>query len=360
MKKIKLFDPVINHNEEQEIRKILHSGFWASGSGIGNVSKFEIEFKKYVKSDECIAVNSGTSALNLSLSLFNLENSEIILPSMTFVSTAHAIVLNKAKPIFADVDPQTLCLDINDVKKKITKKTKAIVPVHFGGMPCNLNGILEICEKFNLKLIEDAAHASGTKYGKRKIGSHGNAVCFSFHPVKNLAMPTGGLIAINDRNHKQIKKILNSRRWCGITNRKKFFYDVKEIGTNYYMNEFSAGIGRIQLRNLDKMNTKRKQIAQKYEKDICIDEKIPYSRDCSYHIYWILVKNRNYFMKKMLENGVETGIHYNPVHSFSMYKSKTKLPITEKIAKNIVSIPIHPNLSSKEIEKIINLVNKFS
>ena len=360
MTKIKLFDPMISSEEEQCVKQVLRSGFWASGAGTGNVLKFENEFKKYIKCNECVAVNSGTAALNLALSLFDLKNSEIILPSLSFVSTAHAVILNNAKPVFADVDPKTLCLDIEDVKKKISKKTKAILPVHFAGMPCNLDKMSQICKNFNLKLIEDAAHASGTTYKKKKIGTHGHAVCFSFHPVKNLAMPTGGLICINGKKNKEFKQILKSKRWCGITDRKNSFYDVKEIGWNYYMNEFSAGIGRIQLKKLDKMNRIRKEIARKYEKNITEVKKIPFSKDCSYHIYWILVKNRKKFMEKMLEKGVETGIHYKPIHQMTMYKSTKKLPITDKISNQIVSIPIHPNLSQKDTDRIISLINKFA
>ena len=360
MTKIKLFDPIIGSEEERHIKQVLRSGFWASGEGTGNVLKFENEFKKYIKCNECIAVNSGTAALNLALSLFDLKNSEVILPSLSFVSTAHAIVLNNAKPVFVDVEPKTLCLDIDDVKKKITKRTKAILPVHFAGMPCNLDEISEVCKNFNLKLIEDAAHASGTTYKKKKIGSHGHAVCFSFHPVKNLAMPTGGLISINDEKNKKFKQDLKSKRWCGITNRKNFFYDVKEVGWNYYMNEFSAVIGRVQLKKLDRMNRIRKEIARKYDKNIQNVQKIPFSKDCSYHIYWILVKNRKKFMQKMFEQGVETGIHYKPIHQMTMYKSAKKLPITEKISNQIVSIPIHPNLSQKDTDRIISLINKFA
>ncbi len=357
--KIKLFDPSIGKAEEHAVIKVLKSGFWASGSGQGHVEKFENKFRKYIGSKDCIAVNNGTSALNLALSLINIKNKEVIVPSLTFVSTIHAITLNGGKPVFVDIDPNTLCLDIEKTKESISKNTKVILPVHFAGMPCKIAEFSEICKNNNCKLIEDAAHAAGTTYKNEKIGSHGFAVCFSFHPVKNLAMPSGGAIAINDKDHKKIRKILLSKRWCGITNRKNYNYDVKEIGWNSYMNEFSAAIGLIQLKKLDKMNKKRKIFAKKYQNQINLEQKMPYDNSCSYHIYWICVKNRKKFMEKMEEMKIETGIHYKPIHQMTMYKNEKYLPVTEKIEDKIVSIPIHANLTEQNVDYIIKTVNEL-
>ena len=359
MKKIKLFDPVIGISEEREIIKTFRSGFWASGSGSGKVQKFERKFCEYLGSDQCVAVNSGTAALNLALSLLDLKNKDVILPSMSFISTAHAVIENGGKPIFVEVEPDTLCIDPSQIPKLITKKTAAIIPVHFGGLTCNLKEIQSIAKKFQLTVIEDAAHATGASYNKKKIGSHSTAVCFSFHPVKNLAMPTGGLISINDKQHEKFRRLLLARRWCGITNRKETDYDVKELGWNYYMNEFSAAIGLEQLKKLDKLNNIRKKIAKRYSQELKIETKMPYEIDCSYHFYWILVKNRSILRKKLSEYGIETGTHYKPIHTFSFYKSKNKLKITEDIGKRIVVLPCHPNLKSRDIDKIIKLTNKF-
>ena len=359
LKKIKLFDPVVGIKEEKAIKNVLNSGFWASGSGIGNVEKFEKEFQKFTKSKECIAVNSGTAALHLGLSLYDIKNKEVILPSLSFVSTAHAIIYNGGKPIFADVNESDLCLDTNDVERKISKKTAAIIPVHFGGMPANISKLEKIVNKKNIPIIEDAAHACGAQWNKKRIGSHSPVVCFSFHPVKNLAMPTGGLISINSNNHKLLKKKLVESRWCGITNRKKLDYDIKNIGWNYYMNEFSAAIGRIQLGKLDVMNKKRREIATRYHKEIQ-NEKMDISKNSVYHFYWILVKNRKKFQEEMNKMNIETVTHYKPIHKMSMYKKKIKLPVTDKIANEIITLPTHPNLTEENITRIINCVNKFS
>ena len=359
MKKIKLFDPYVGDEEKASVERVLNSHFWASGAGTNSVIKFEQKFKKYVGSNECVAVNSGTAALNLALSLSDIKNKEVIVSSLTFVSTVNAIKLNQGKPIFCDVNPKTGCISIEDIKKKISKKTIAILPVHFGGLSCDLKNINDMCKSNKLHLIEDAAHAAGAAFGGKKIGSHGEFVCFSFHPVKNLAMPTGGLISINHHNHKKFRKILESRRWCGITNRKDVDYDVQEIGWNYYMNEFSAVIGLAQLKKLDKLNMIRQNICKLYHKKINTEQKMPISSDSSYHFYWILVKNQKTFRKKMSKCGIETGTHYKPIHQMSMYRQTRKLPITEKIGKTIVTLPTSPNLKKSQIEFIIKSVNRF-
>jgi len=359
-KKIKLFEPIIGKEESKKIIQVLKSGFWASGSGVGNVKKFEEKFQNYIGSKSCVAVNSGTAALHLTLSLSDIKGKEVILPSLSFVSTAHSIVYNGGKPIFVDVDPKTLCINPEKVLEKISKKTKAILPVHFAGIPANLKKLKEISKNYNLILIDDAAHACGASYENKKIGSINEFSCFSFHPVKNLAMPTGGLISLNHKNFKKFKKILESKRWCGITNRKDVKYDVKEIGWNYYMNEISAAIGLVQLKKLDKMNKDREKISKIYHKEINLENKMPIKNGAAYHFYWIRVKNRNKFMKEMKEVGIETGIHYKPIHKLSLYKKKKKLEITENIEKEIVSIPNHPNLKMNDVEFIIKNINRFS
>jgi len=359
-KKIKLFDPVTRIEEELAVKKILKSHFWASGSGTGKVLEFEDGFNKYIGSDQCVAVNSGTAALHLALSLADVRNKEVILPSLSFVSTAHAVIYNGGKPVFVDVDADTLCIDPQLIEKSITKKTRVILPVHYAGMPCDLGKISSLCKESNAILIEDAAHAAGASYKNTKIGNHGIAVCFSFHPVKNLAMPTGGAITLNGKDSDKFRDILRSRRWCGISDRKGVKYDVTDLGWNYYMNELSAAIGIEQLKKLDHMNSIRKKIAKRYSKEIGLDTKMPFNNECSYHFYWIQVRKRDDFMKKMQENNIETGIHYIPIHTMKFYKGKSKLPVTEKVAKNIVSLPLHPNLDEDGVDKIIKLTNQLS
>ena len=359
MKKIKLFDPAIDEREIKKAVKTLMSGFWASGAGGGQVQEFEKNFKKFINSKSCVSVNSGTAALHLAAALCDIKGKEVILPSLSFVSTAHAIMYNGGIPVFVDVNPHTLCIDPEEIKKKISKKTRCIMPVHFGGMPADIKKIQKLSNS-NIMIIEDAAHACGSEFNGKKIGSHGDFVCFSFHPVKNLAMPTGGLISINNHNYKKITEDLKSKRWCGISNRKYADYDVDKIGWNFYMNELSAAIGLVQLQKIKKMNNKRKSIAKIYDKELNVSKKIPFTSTCVYHLYWICVRDRNFFRKKLLEKGIETGTHYKPIHQMSLYKKSVKLPLTEKIAKEIVTIPIHPNLTGSQIDNIVKTVNRFS
>ncbi len=361
MKKIiKLFDPVVDKKEEEAVKKTLYSRFWASGAGTNQVLKFENAFKEYVGTRNCVALNSGTAALHLALSLLPLKGKEVIVPSLSFVATAHAVILNGAKPVFVDVDASTGCLDSMQLEDAITEKTKAVLPVHFAGMPCDLDRIMKICKKHDIMLVEDAAHAAGARYKKRMIGTHGTAVCFSFHPVKNLAMPTGGAITLNGKNHAHLETVLKSKRWCGISDRKGVKYNVDKLGWNYYMNEFSAAIGLEQLKKLDKTNSIRKQIAKRYASELRIENKMQFDSDCSYHFYWICVRNRDEFMKKLQNDGIETGIHYRPIHSMKFYVGKkTVLPNTERFGAQIVSIPTHPNLSESDVSRIIEKINKF-
>ena len=358
-KQIKLFDPVINDDEVRAVVKVLKSHFWASGSGTGNVKKFERIFNKYIGSQNSLAVNSGTAALHLALSLCNIKNKEVILPSLSFVSTAHAVMYNGGKPIFADVDPITLNIDPTSISDKISKNTKVILPVHFGGLSCDLNFIQKLCKDSDIFLLEDAAHATGSLYKGKKIGTHGSIVCFSFHPVKNLAMPAGGALSLNGKNSEHFAKSIRSLRWCGISDRKGVDYDVSRLGWNYYMNEVSAAIGLEQLKKLDNLISIKRNIAKRYSDELSV-EKMPFDEDCSYHMFWIRVKKRRQFMQKMTQIGIETGIHYKPIHKMTFYNSKQRLPNTESISDQLVSIPIHANLSDSSVSKIIKYVNKFS
>ena len=265
---------------------------------------------------------------------------------MSFVSTANAILYNGGKPVFADVDEDTLCLSI-DVSNKLTGKTAAIIPVHFGGYPCRI--------RVDIPMIEDAAHAAGSILGGRRVGAMGHAVCFSFHPIKNLAMPNGGAIALNNIDPEDVEK-LKARRWCGITERDGMKYQVKELGWNYYMNEISAAIGIEQLKKLDDHNQRRYEIAERYHSELSSFFRMPLDSFCSYHLYWIRVKSRRKFIQKMENHDIEVGIHYTPIDYFKLYK-RVVLPVTDKVAPEIVSLPIHPRMSDSDVSRVIKVAN---
>jgi len=358
-KHINLFSPSIDEKEIRASTNVLKSKFWSSGAGIRKVFEFENKFKKFLNTHECVAVDSGTSALHLALNVLDIKNHEVLVPSLTFVSTVHSIVHNGGTPIFVDIDPLTLNMDVDDLRDKITSKTKVILAVHMGGLPCDLNKINKIAKKSNLYVVDDAAHACGADYNGKKIGSICDLTCFSFHPVKNLAMPKGGAITINLKKHSKLKNILNSLRWCGIENRNGPFYDVDHLGFNFYMDDISASIGLEQLKKLNIMNKKRQIIAKKYHDEINLENKMPFDKQSSYHLYWIRVKNRNKFIKEMDRNGIEVGIHYKPVHLLKQYKNGVFLKNTESVWKEIVSLPIHPELTISQVNYIIKKVNNF-
>ena len=356
---IKLFSPTISNKEIDASTRVLKSLNWASGAGNDKVLEFEEKIKKYLGSDECVAVDNGTAALQLALDSIDIRRKQVLVPSLTFVSTVHSVIHNGGIPIFVDVDLKTLCIDVIDLKKKITEKSKVIIPMHFGGLPCDMNSIETIAKRKKIHIVEDAAHAFGSQIFKKKIGSTSEMVCFSFHPVKNLAVPKGGLISINSKHAKKIKKELKSMRWCGIDNRKGSSYDVTNLGFNFYMDEISAAIGIEQLKKISILNKKRKNVAKRYHRELELEKKMPFDDNCSYHMYWILIKNRKKFINEMKLKGIETGTHYSPVHLMSYYKSNIKLPITEKVGKEIVTLPMHANLTKKDVDLIIITANSL-
>lgn len=356
-RKIPLFSPKFDHKEINAAKDALKSHFWASGAGVGKVLEFEKRLKQFIGCHECVAVNNGSAALHMALDILDIKGKEVLVPSLTFVTTVHAIVYNGGIPVFVDVEPETLCIDPNDIENKITKKTKAVIPVHFGGFPCNMDAVMNISKKNSLHVVEDAAHACGSTYEGKKIGSISELSCFSFHPVKNLAMPKGGAITINSRNSSKIKQKLNSLRWCGIDKRQDSFYDVTSLGYNHYMDEISAAIGIEQLKKINRLNATRLDIAKRYYAELNVNEKMPLSKYCVYHLYWIRVKNRNKVMKELRSQGIETGSHYRPVHSMTYYNTKIKLPVTDNVTKEIVTLPMHANLNKKDVDFIIKTVN---
>lgn len=240
--------------------------------------------------------------------------------------------MNHHHIIFEDVNIRTLNLKY--------KGSDLSIPVHFGGMPCEVES--------NKWTVEDCAHAMGSRLRSNNIK------CFSFHAIKNLSMPTGGAIALYD---DQYVDELKEKRWCGISvnNGKR---DVKRLGWNYVMNDISAVMGIDQLRHLDNNNARRRDIAKEYHDRLECNYKMPYNRDCCYHLYWILVRDRDEFRRKMSELGIETGTHYPSIDRYS-YFNEVKLPVTHYVSDHIVTLPIHPNLENSDLDMIIKSANSL-
>jgi len=360
---IPLFKPTISEKGLREVQKILRSGIWAVSWGGPKVKELEEKFAEYIGCEGAVAVNSGTAALYLAIRTLPRDaDGEVLLPSLTFIATAHAVVEGGLRPVFVDVEEDTLNIDVEDLKAKITSKTRGIIPVHFAGRPCRIHEILEIAEDHGLWVMDDCSHAHGSTYNGKKIGSFFQRSCFSLHPVKPLASLGGGIITFNERN-PHLKERLEAMRFCGITARKGPFYSVKSEGWNYYMTEPSAAVALDSLERLDSESEKRKQIAKTYNKEfknIKGVETLPFDDRSTYHLYILKVENRENFIRHMQKHGIQVGIHYaKGCHQYGYYRSNVKLKVTEKVTGEVVSIPIYPSLQDDEIKRIVDAVQSL-
>jgi len=327
------------------------------------VQKFEEEFASFCNVEHAIAVNSGTAALHLSLlSLGIKKEDEVILPPNTFIATAEAISHCGATPVFCDINEETYNIDPELLESKITEKTKAIIPVHLYGNPCDMDRINEIARKHNLFVIEDSCQAHGARYKWRKTGSLSDISSFSFYPGKNLgAYGEGGIIITNNPDLAEKCRLYRAHG----ENPKNTH---KVIGYNYRMESLQGAILRVKLKYLNQWNEERRKKAKLYSellKDIVKIPKVPDYNQSVFHIYCIKHKERNKLKNFLQEKGIATGIHYSkPIHlqeaySFLGYK-EGDLPIAEKVTKEILSLPIYPELNEIQIKYICDSIKEFA
>ena len=349
-------------NNISDFKNIIKNTNFINGK---QVLEFEKNFAKFCTTKYAVGCNSGSDALFLSLKALNLKkNSEVIIPAQTYASTLFAVLRANLKPVLVDIQKTNPTISINQIKKKITKKTKAIIIVHLYGECCNFKELKKIINKKKIYIIEDAAQAHGAKdFSSNKkgllAGSLGILGCFSFYPGKNLgAYGDGGIITTNN---KRYYKIIRSLRNLG--SEKKFIH--RQIGVNSRLDTIQAAILSTKLAKLDLLNQKRKKIAEIYNKKINNTKikKLTYSRYCVYHQYVILVKNRNKLINIFKKNNIEFGLHYPyPIHkikSLSKKFNKEKYINSEILGKYCFSLPIDPNLKKFEINKIINIINAY-
>mgnify|MGYP006097833883 FL=1 len=329
------------------------------------VSEFEKKFAKYCNTKYAIGVANGTDALYLALKSLNLkENSEVIIPAMTWKSTVTSVLNNNLAPILVDINKNNSNIDLNDLSKKINRKTRVIIVVHLYGNPGEIHEIKKIIKGKNIKIIEDAAQAHGAieSETKKKVGSIGDLGCFSFYPGKNLgAYGDAGCITTNSK--KYYKKILSLRN-IGIFNNKNKS-DCNILGINSRLDTLQAVVLNEKLKKLDLLNKKRKNIAEIYNLKINNSKikKLDYKNGSVYHQYVIKTKNRLKFLYHLKKNKIEYGTHYsisiNNLRLLKKYFKNKKFPNSEILAKQCVSLPINPNLKKNEIKRIINAVNTF-
>ncbi len=348
---------------KDEIREAFDQVFESSWFILGkNVEAFENEFASYCRAKFGVGVGSGTEALHLALLACEVQpGDEVITVANTAVPTISAISFARAKPVFVDIDPDTYTISPMLIEEKITEKTKVILPVHLYGQSADMDPILKIAKRHKLKVIEDACQAHGAEYNGKKVGALGDLGCFSFYPSKNLgAYGDGGMVVTND--HELAKRVWMLRNYG---QRKRYYHDIK--GFNSRLDELQAAFLRKKLKHLNKWNERRRQLAQIYNDNLCKTVIKPIEKDFAYHIYHLYVircQQRDELQKFLMENEIQTLIHYPvPVHLQQAYQDLNvkpgSLPITEQYAAEIVSLPMYQELTDDNVFYVADKINEF-
>lgn len=368
---IPVFRPSMGDEEIAAVADVIRSGWIGLGP---KTQEFETAFARKVGAPFAVGTISCTAALELAIRLLDLRpGDEIIVPSLTFVSTAHVVVYNNCRPVFADVNRDTLNIDVNDVRSKITSRTRAIMPVHYAGRPADLGGILEAAGR--IPVIEDCAHAAGGYYKGRHVGTFGKFGCFSFHAVKNLSMGEGGALVSADRDAIDRAKRL---RWLGIDkgtwertpDNKSYWweYSVDEIGLKCHLNDILAAIGLVQLRKLDALNAKRRAIVARYREAfrdlewIGMPPEDDETHKSAWHICCIRLGegiDRDELSVFLKERGVLTGVHYKPIHLYKCYGHQPRLPVAEAAFPSLLTIPSHAAMSDEDVDRVIDAFRRY-
>jgi len=368
------------HTTEKEIDaacSAIRSGWLTMGP---KTIEFEGEFNDFIGSKFAVSMNSATAALHLALKAINLQRGdEVIIPTNTFVATAEVVTYFDATPILCDIERDTHNIDVSKITALITDKTRAIIPVHFAGQPCDMDEIYKIANDFNLNIIEDAAHAIPSTYKNTYIGNleKTDITCFSFYATKTLSTGEGGMATTNNEKFSKIMKVnrlhgISRDAWDRYTEKGSWFYNIIDNGFKYNTTDINASIGLVQLAKQNELRLKRKAISDKY--DLVFSElseiEIPYiksDRTSSYHLYVIKVDNRNELIESLKSVGVGTSVHFIPLHMHKFYKDKfnyiaTDYPIANAVFEKSVSLPIYPDMLDEEVDfvirNVISLVKK--
>lgn len=371
MRKIIFGEPLIGKEEIREVIDTLNSGWIGMGP---KCIKFEQQFADYIGCKYALAVSSCTAALHLSLIVSGVRpGDEVITTPLTFVATVNSIWHVGARPILVDINPQTLNIDVNLIERSITRKTKAIIPVHFGGLACEMDKINKIARKYRLIVIEDAAHAIGAIYKGKKIGNLGNLTCFSFYANKNITTAEGGMITINNNKFsKEIESLklqgLGGDAWKRFGSKKLILAEIAYPGFKYNMTDLQASLGVWQLKKIEEFLKIRQKYAEVYNQ---VFKDIPFVRlqfrpkgiilnRHALHLYVLILeknkfkKNRNQIVQELKSNGIGAAIHYEAIHLSKFYKKHLKyqrgdLPIAEYVGNNILSLPLTPKMNIDDV-----------
>jgi len=345
--------------------------------------EFENQFKDYIFNGSgiprskqfAIAVNSCTAALHLALKAIGLkQGDEVILPTNTFVATAEVVTYFKAIPVLCDIEENTHNINVSKIEDLITEKTRLILPVHFGGQPCDMDEIMEIARNQHLYVIEDAAHALPAKYRGKIIGTIGDITCFSFYATKTLCTGEGGMIITTNEEFAKRMKInrlhgINRDAWDRYTLKGDWYYEVVDNGHKYNTTDINAALGLAQLKRIEWMWQRRLEIAKKYNDAFLKTQIKPVivknDRESAWHLYVIKVNNRDELIKKLKEDGIGTSVHFIPVHKHPYYKNtfgydEKNFPVANSVFEKCVSLPIYPGMKSDEQEFVIERVLKYA
>ncbi len=369
--------PFISEEEINEMVDTLRSGWLSMGP---KTIKFEEEFNKYIGAKKSVAVNSWTAAGHLTLEAFGIEKGdEVIVPTMTFPATAEIVCYFGAKPVIVDVDENTLNISLEEIEKAITPKTKAIIPVHYGGQPCDLDEIQQIAKAHNLKVLEDAAHSLPATYKGKKIGTISDVTCFSFYATKTLSTGEGGMICTNDMEIAERCAIMrlhgiNRDAWKRYSESGSWYYEVVAPGYKYNFTDLQASLGLPQLKKVDMMWESRKSIASKYmeafkDLDLITLPTIKSDRESSWHLFPVRInlemvtKNRAQIIEELKTNNVGVGVHFMPVHQHLYYSETFNLddknfPVASASFPRLMSLPIYPGMNENSVEKVITTVTE--
>jgi dTDP-4-amino-4,6-dideoxygalactose transaminase len=360
--------PSLGKKELELIEKVFDSNWMGLGS---YVIAFEEKIKEFTGAAHAIATNSGTAALHLSLEASGISGGdEVVVPSLTFAATVQAVTALGARPVFCEVIPETLCIDPEDAAKRITGKTKAIIPVHYCGIAAKMDKIIALGTDYNLAVVEDAAHAFGSSFIGTPIGTHGTMTCFSFDPIKNITCGEGGIITTSDNGYAELirkKRILgiDNDGWSRHKQRHDWSYKITTQGYRYHMSNINAAIGLAQFERLEYFRHAKSNIVKRYNTAFSNIEEIStlhWDLENTFPFIYIIrvpAQKRNDLKIYLEKKGIETGIHYIPNHLHPYFENGQKLPVTEKLFGEIITLPLFVDMTDHEVELVIESVKKF-
>jgi len=362
----------IDEKDIKEVVKVLKSDWITQGP---NVEEFEKKIAEYCKVKYAVAVSSGTAALQAAYTVAGIgSGDEVITTSLTFAATANMIVQCGGKPVFADIQGDTLNIDSKEIEKKITNKTKAVAPVDFAGQPCDYGEIKKIAKENKLLIIEDAAHALGAEYKGKKIGSFADMTILSFHPVKAISTGEGGAILTNNKNFYEKLKLFRHHGIVKKPEKGGWYYEIESPGYNFRITDFQCALGISQLKKINKFIKKRREIVKKYNeafrdiKEIIIPTERDYVKS-AWHIYPIQLRleklkvDRKKIFEELRKKGLGVQVHYLPIHLQPFYRKKFgykkgDFPIAESYYERAITLPLFPRMTSKEVNRAIKTIKK--